>query len=530
MFDILILNGTLIDGTGSKAVKKDLGIINDKIDAIGNLQNSSAKMIIDAEGKTVSPGFIDTHAHSDAALLLDPIHANGIRQGITTEILGQDGLSYAPLSKENYLINKNYLAGILGNPPDDLDMSSVEKFRSHYDKKCSINTVYPVPHGAIRLEILGFHDKPLVGDDMKKAKDLLYKSLSEGAVGLATGMSYYPNAWSDTKELIELCEVVSDSSKVYITHLRDRNTERGYKGGGILEALEIGRQAGVKVHFSHHRTNASNLGKISEIVDDIDKAKNEGVDVTLELYPYPTGSTYPMSFLPSFVHEGGPEEVLKRLNDPTEFEKIVSTMIQELSPYRRNAFNDAVFSYSPNNTELEGMSLADIAKANNQSAEITLCELLRDNKLQLGYWQSPPKNVNVWNQINQDAINLLKRDDYMVGSDSIPMGDYCHPRAYGCFPRFLGRLRRSHWVDGLEQMIQRMTQNPAERFGLVGRGVIKEKNYADIVVFDSETINDIATFDDPKQFPVGIENVLVNGELVVKNNKVTGAVPGRAIP
>ena len=176
------------------------------------------------------------------------------------------------------------------------------------------------------------------------------------------------------------------------------------------------------------------------------------------------------------------------------------------------------------------MSLSDIANANNQSTAITLCELLRDNKLQLGYWQSPPKNVSVWNQVNEDAINLLKRDDYMVGSDSIPNGKFCHPRAYGCFPRFLGRLRRTHWSDGLEQMIQRMTQNAAERFGLSKRGVIKESYYADIVVFDSETINDTATYDDPIQFPAGIEHVLVNGEFVVKDNNSTGAVPGRAIP
>ena len=230
------------------------------------------------------------------------------------------------------------------------------------------------------------------------------------------------------------------------------------------------------------------------------------------------------------AHEGGPEEVMKKLNDSVEFEKIVSTLIKELSPYRKNAFDDAIFSYSPNNPELEGMSLSDIANTNNQSTVITLCELLRDNKLQLGYWQSPPKNVSVWNQINEDAINLLKRDDYMVGSDSIPNGKFCHPRAYGCFPRFLGRLRRKHWSDGLEQMIQRMTQNAAERFGLSKRGVIKESYYADIVVFDSEIINDTATYDDPIQFPAGIDHVLVNGEFVVKDNNATGAIPGRAIP
>ena len=530
MFDVLIINGNIVDGTGKKASKADIGIITDKIDQIGNLKDASAKKIIDADGKTISPGFIDTHAHSDAALLIDPIHENGIRQGITTEILGQDGLSYAPLSRENYLLNKRYLAGILGNPPDDLDMSSVEKFRSHYDKKCSINTVYPVAHGALRIETVGFLDRPLLGDDMKKAKQLLYKSLEEGAVGLATGMSYYPNAWSDTKELIELCEVVSDSSKVYVTHLRDRNIERGFGGGGIPEALEIGRQSGVKVHFSHTRTSALNVGQVPEMMKDIDKAKTEGVDVTLELYPYPTGSTYPLSFLPTFAHEGGPDAVIEKLNDPNEFEKIVSTMIEELSPYRREAFNDAVFSYSPNNPELEGMSLVDLAKMNNQSAEVTLCELLRDNKLQLGYRGAPPINVNVWSQLNEDAISLLKRDDYMVGSDAIPMGKYCHPRAYGCFPRFLGRLRRSFWADGLEEMVQRMTQNPAERFGLTGRGVIKKGNFADVVIFDADNINDLATYDDPIQYPVGIEHVLVNGELVVENNKVTGITPGRAIP
>ena len=530
MFDVLILNGNLVDGTGAKGIKKDIGIVNDKIEAIGNLKDASANIIIDASGKVVSPGFIDTHAHSDAALLTDPVHENGIRQGITTEILGQDGLSYAPLSKENYLINKNYLSGILGDAPDDLDMSSVEKFRSHYHKKCSINTVYPVPHGAIRLEVLGFNDRPLVGDDMKKAKKILYKSLEEGAVGLATGMSYYPNAWSDTKELIELCEVVSDSSKVYVTHLRDRNTERGYKGGGILEALEIGKQSKVKVHFSHHRTNASNAGNIPEIMDDIDKAKTEGVDVTLELYPYPTGSTYPLSFLPSFAHEGGPEEVMKKLNDSVEFEKIVSTLIKELSPYRKNAFEDAIFSYSPNNPELEGMSLSDIANANNQSTAITLCELLRDNKLQLGYWQSPPKNVSVWNQVNEDAINLLKRDDYMVGSDSIPLGSFPHPRAYGTFPRIIGRFTRKYKRMSLEEIINRVTDKPARRFNLKHRGRIAINYFADLTLFDAEKISDRATYDDPAQFPIGIPHVIVNGEIAVLDGVCTGAIAGRAVP
>ena len=183
------------------------------------LSDSTSKKKIDATGYIVSPGFIDTHAHSDGALLNDPQHANGLRQGITTEILGQDGLSYAPLSRENYLMNKRYLAGLLGDPPNDLDMSSVKSFRSHYHKKVAINTAYPIPHCAVRLETLGFTDSKLEGKNLDQARQIIAEGMEQGAIGLSTGMSYFPNAWSTTEELISLCEIVADYGGVYITHL-----------------------------------------------------------------------------------------------------------------------------------------------------------------------------------------------------------------------------------------------------------------------------------------------------------------------
>ena len=277
MFDVVIIGGTVVDGAGGPGYRADVGISGDTVDAIGDLSKAETRRVIDATGMVVSPGFIDTHAHSDGALLVDPQHANGLRQGITTEILGQDGLSYAPLSAANYPVYRRYLAGLLGEPPAGLDMSSVAAFRSHYDSRVAINTAYCVAHGAVRLEALGFRDAPLTGDALEHARRLIAEGMEQGAVGFATGMSYFPNSWSDTEEMVELCKATQAAGGVYVTHLRNVNVDRAYGGGGVPEALEIGRRSGVKVHFSHYRTQADNAGQVSERMELIDKAKAEGV-------------------------------------------------------------------------------------------------------------------------------------------------------------------------------------------------------------------------------------------------------------
>ncbi len=526
MFDIVILGGTVVDGSGAPGYRADVGIVGASVEAIGDLSKAEARRVINASGLTVSPGFIDTHAHSDGVLLIDPQHANGLRQGITTEILGQDGLSYAPLSPENYRMNRRYLAGLLGEPPEDLDMSSVAAFRSHYHKKVAINTAYPIAHGAIRLETVGFKDAPLTGNALEKAKDLVRQGMEQGAVGLATGMSYMPNAWSDTAELVELCKVVREYGGAYITHLRDVNPERGFGGGGVPEALEIGRRSGVKVHFSHYRTQPDSAGKVAERVEMIDRAKAEGVDCTLELYPYPTGSTFPVSFLPSYVHDGGPDAIMRRLKDPAERRKLVDY----LDSQRHRSLDDAVLSYLPKNRHLEGLSVPDVAKQRGVSMGEAVIDLIIDEDLQVGYRGAPPHSVAKWSQVSRDCVELMSRPDYMVGSDAIPLGSFPHPRAYGCFPRLLGRLRRSTNIMTLEQMVQRMTDNPARRFGLTKRGRIQAGYFADIAIFDAEHVNDNATYDDPRQFPTGIPYVLVNGQVAVDSERCTGVLAGQAVP
>ena len=355
MFDVVIIGGTVVDGTGEPGYPADVGVIGEEVRAIGDLARAEARRVIDATGMVVSPGFIDTHTHAEGALLVDPQHANGLRQGITTELLGIDGMSYAPLSPENYGIYRRWLGGLLGEPPLDLDMSSVSAFRANYHRKVAINTAYLVPSGTVRLQVVGFHDLPLVGETLEEARRLVREGAEQGAVGFSTGSSYYPGPWSTTDELIELCKVVREVGGVYMCEPRKANPERAFGGGGVPEALEIARKSGVRIHFAHYRTSAQNAGKIGELMEEIDRAKAEGVDCTLDIYPYPTGSSIPISYLPSYAQEGGPDAIIQRLKDSGERRKIVHYLENE----HYAPLDEVVFSYLPKNRHLEGISLLE---------------------------------------------------------------------------------------------------------------------------------------------------------------------------
>ena len=528
MFDVVLVGGNIVDGTGDAGYHADVGIIGEKIEAIGDLSRSGARRVIDATGMTVSPGFIDPHTHAEGDLLVNPQHACGLRQGITTELLGIDGMSYAPLSHGNYLIYRRWLGGLLGSPPEDVDMSSVTAFRSNYHRKVAINTGYLVPNGTVRLEVLGFHDLPLTGEAMDKAKRLVREGIEQGAVGFTTGSSYYPGPWSSTEELIELCKTVRDAGGVYMSEPRRANPERAFGGGGVPEALEIARRSGVRLHLAHYRTDPKTAGKVEQHMELIDQAEAEGVDCTLDIYPYPSGSTIPISYLPSSAQEGGPDAIIRRLKNPSERRKIVQYLDGEF--FSPRTANDFVFSYLPNNSELEGMSLPDVAEKRGTTPGEALCDIFLEEDLSVGYVGAPPTSTRIWRQISSDCMQLLSRPDYMVCSDITPAGSMPHPRTYGAFPRFLGRLRREFGGISLEGMVHRMTDRPARRFGLTERGRIEKGFYADLVVFDHEHVIDTATYDDPRRFPVGIPYVLVNGQVAVDHERCTGVMAGHAIP
>lgn len=526
-FDLLISGGTVIDGTGTPGVRADVGVTGKKITEIGDLSEATASRVIDATGLTVTPGFIDVHAHSDGALLVDGQHANGIRQGITTEIIAPDGLTLAPLSAENYRMYRWYLSGILGLPPEDLDMSSIEAARANYHQKTSCNVAMFAGHGPVRLEAVGFQDVPLTGAGLVRAKGVLRDALEQGACGFATGLSYYPHSYSDTDEMVELCKVAAEFGRPLSIHLRNHNVDRAPTGGGVEEAIEMGRRSGVKVHLEHYRTHPRSAGDIESILAPVDAAKSEGVDITLETYPYPVGSSFPQSFFPGWVHEGGPEKLLERLSDRSLRPQIVEEMSKIL--YGRPAGN--VWSWiGPEGDESQaGMLLDELAEQQGISVADLVCDVMVASNLACGFRGAPPQSTKVWRQVEQDVMELLDRPDYMVGSDAIPVGQQPHPRAYGCFPRIVGRLRRRYGY-ALEQVVQRVTQNPAERFGLNGRGVLKQGNFADIVVFDAEHINDRSSFEDPAVFPEGIPHVIVNGQVAVDHERLTGKLAGEAVP
>jgi N-acyl-D-amino-acid deacylase len=528
-FDVVIRGGTVVDGTGAPPIKADIGITGERITAVGDIPEttSESSRLVDATGLHISPGFIDVHSHADAALLNDGQHASGIRQGITTEIISPDGLTLAPLSPKNYEMYRWYLSGILGWAPKGLDMSSIAASRTNYHHKTSCNVATFAGHGPIRLEAAGMNDVPLTGDKLEAAKKLLQESLEQGAAGFATGLSYYPNSWSDTDELCALMEVTGECDKPMSIHLRNHNGDRAFGGGGVPEAIEVARRTGTKLHFEHYRTFVNSAGNIDELMEPIDKAKSEGVDITLETYPYPVGSSFPQAFFPGYFHEGGPEEMLKILNDEDKRAELIDRM-SEIS-YTPPEGNVWTHIGAGGENDYEGWMFEDVAKEWGITVQEMMTRMMAETSLACGMRVAPPGNVRQWRQVEEDVMQLMARPDYMVGSDSIPVGGMPHPRAYGCFVRMLGRLRRRHNYP-VEQVVQRMTQNPAKRFGLADRGVIAKGKFADLVIFDEQNVIDRSSFEDPKMHPEGVPFVLVNGKFAVENEAVTGVLAGQAIP
>ena len=525
-FDLILAGGQLLDGTGTPAVAADLGVIGEKIEAIGDLSRAQARRVIPLQGLTLAPGFIDTHTHSEGALLHDPQHANGLRQGITTEIVGLDGMSWAPLSPPNFRLYARYLGGILGDPPPELDMSSIAAFRAHYHRKAAINVACLVPHGALRLELLGFRDLPLREEALQTAGRMVRQGIEQGAVGFSTGAAYYPGYWADTRELVELCRAVREAGGVYVNEPRVGTPERAFGGGGILEGLEIARQSGAPVHFAHLRTTEQTAGQLQELTAPIDRAQAQGVDCTMDIYPYPSGSSIAVSFLPGEMQEGGPDAILERLADPGRRRAIEDHLENRLFA----PLEPVTFSYLPSNSHLEGKSLAEAARRRGASPAQTLCDLLLEEELKVGYVNAPPSSPALRQAIDRDCLQLLARPDAMACSDITPLGSAPHPRSYGAFPRFLGRLRRRYRRLSLESMVQRMTDLPARRFGLTRRGRLQPGYFADLVVFDPDRVTDTATYQDPRRFAVGIPWVVVNGQIAVEGGKCTGVLAGQAVP
>ncbi len=516
--DIVITNARIYDGCSNPPYKADMAICKDRIEEIGNCSAYEARERIDAKGLALAPGFVDTHVHSDLMLLYDRQHANGLCQGVTTEILGQDGLSYAPLSGDRLEDYVKYIAGLNGNPDIPHTWSSVWSYMSNFDGKAAVNTAYLIPHGALRLEIAGFKDCVLTKQMLEKAQRLLAQGIEEGAVGMSTGLSYFPGSYADTQELIELARVLAEYGVPYVTHLRSVFKKEWFDPTG--EAIRIAEESGAPLHFSHYRTWPKNAGKVQELMKDIDDAEARGVDISLELYPYPTGAGYLVAALPGWAVEGGWEATLRRLADKGQRERIL--------PYveKSEVIREQRFTHLRYHTEYAGQTFEEVAQKRNQTVAEMVCELLWEEKLEIGICGDFQRvRAETVRQLELDMLSLLERPNYMIGSDGIPVGLHPHPRAFGTFPRLL-RFCREYGFP-LEKMINRITLVPCNRFGFTDRGVIQKGKFADLVLFDPETICDTATYECPRCAPTGVVLVVVNGKIAVRDGKVTGIFAGR---
>jgi N-acyl-D-amino-acid deacylase len=516
MFDLLIKNGRVVDGTGQTWFRASIGVAGETLRVLkGDVSAVDAGRVIDASSYVACPGFIDMHSHSDLMLLNDPRHEAKVRQGVTTEALGMDGLSYAPTSPTNLEALLTYLAAVNGMPPPAVRWGSVKEFLDLFDSRVSCNVVHFVPHAAIRVEAMGWEARLPTEAELARMQELARQGMCDGAFGFATGLTYPPGAYSDTDELVAVCQAISDLGGFYITHAR-------YSLGDRLldpfrEAIAIGRSSGVPVHISHYHNPVDGMGE--RMVALVDKGRNSGVDVTYDQYPYPAASTLLHSLLPYWVHAGGPGTLLQRIQD----RRVRDEIGDPVEPQWGLTLDHYIFSHikSDKNKEWEGRSLTDLARAQGKRVVDTVCDLLIEEDLEVAF---------VARTGNPDNIRTIAQHPaQMVGSDGLLTGGKPNPRTYGTFPYILGQFVREEGLLRLEEAVRKMSAIPAQRLGLKDRGILRDGMKADIVLFDPDRVQARATFEEPKQFPEGIDYVLVNGKLVIDNGVHTGTLPGRAL-
>ncbi len=515
MHDVVIRNATVVDGTGAPAFRGSIAIDGTQIAAVGIVADQGTREI-DIDSRVACPGFIDVHAHSDLMLLAEPAHAPKVHQGVTTELLGLDGIGYAPLPEDLQPSFREYFAALNGDPPVSGDWSTVAGWLESFEGAAACNTAHHVPHGCARAALLGWEDRRATPEELREMQQITHDAFQDGAVALSTGLDYKPCAFADTDELVALSEVAAEFGAPYVPHMRYVLGMRD----AIRETMTIGRRAGCPIHISHYISGGERWW---ENLDEADRGIRAGVSLSFDTYAYPAGSSLLHFAFPDWALEGGPRELRQRLEDADIRARLATEVADRGGPNTPDfgATRLASMPAGPNR-HLEGRLLTDVAEERGLEPAVCLVELVREE-------QGMAAAVFHNSQSDDDFEQIMRHSGHMVGSDAILLGDAPHPRTYGTYPRFLRRWVRERGVVPLEAMIRRMAGLPAARFGLVDRGILAPGMAADLLVFDPETVTDNATFEQPRQLPTGIDHVVVNGTFVVDDGRHTGATPGRAL-
>jgi len=528
-YDVVIRNGRIIDGSGSPWYSGDIGIRQGRIARIGNLTGVPAKRTIDARGMVVAPGFIDMLGQSELTILVNPHLPSKIYQGITTEITGE-GNSAAPVSDAMLQADRVDYEHFGIHP----DWRTFREYFARLEKQgMGINLASYVGATQVRRMVLGDDDRAPNAAELARMKGLVRQAMQEGAVGLSTSLQYAPAPYASTEELIALAEEAARFGGIYATHMR---SESDAIIPALEEAIRIGREAGIPVEIWHLKTaGKANWGRMPEVVARIQKARESGVDITADTYAYPAGFNSFSAIIPPWAHDGGDARLIERLKDPATRARIRREM-ESRSGNWDNEWQEVTGPESilvgavqnPKLLPIQGKTIAQIAKLWNKDPIDTIFDLLIEDQAftQVAIFMMSEPDVAL--ALEQPWVSICN-DSQGTAPDGLLGKEHPHPRAYGTFPRILSKYVREEKKLTLADAIRKFTALPAQRMRLADRGVLKEGMWADVVIFDPETIHDRATFENPNQLSEGMQFVLVNGVPVIEEGKMTDALPGKPL-
>lgn len=525
--DYCFENARIVDGTGAPWFRGAVGVSDGRIDGVYRGGAPDAEKYVDVNGQVICPGFIDTHSHSDLELFDDPTLAPKIRQGITTEVLGQDGFSMAPMYREGGAEEwSTQLGALAGRVETEWTWGGVADYLDAVEEAgVSPNIALLVGHGTVRFNVMGMSDADPTDDQIAEMRDLIEEGLADGAVGFSTGLIYTPCTYASTAEVSALAETLAPYGRPFVAHVRS-------EGRWIWEALDefvdIGAEHGIPLHLSHYKlAGTAQQGHVDRSNALLRTARERGVDMTVEQYPYTAGSTMLSAALPPWVHAEGPERAKELIADSDNRERIRRDIEEwRIDDWENIAglagWDEVVVTSvrSEENQHLEGSSIAEIAAGTDASPIDTVCDLLIEEDLAV--------SMRIHMMEPDDVAEILATDLVNVATDGL-FGGTPHPRLAGTYTRVLGTYVRDRNVIGLEEAVRKMTSLPARAMGLEQKGVLRPGMDADLVVFDPDTVESRATYENPLRPPRGLPHVMVDGEFVVRDGEPTGATPGRAL-
>jgi N-acyl-D-amino-acid deacylase len=528
-YDLLIVNGRIIDGSGSPWYQGSVAVKDGEIAAVGRLVDATARRVVDASGLVVAPGFIDLHSHSDYTLLVDGHAQSKIRQGVTTEILGESGSAGPIEGKAVAAFDKDLQRYGLTR-----DWTTLGEYFARVERQgIAVNIASYVGSGQVRMDVMGNVDRAPTAEEMQKMQALVDQAMREGAIGLSSGLIYPPNSFAKTDELVELAKVAARYGGLYTTHIRGEGAQWKQSVG---EAIEIGEQVHLPVHILHFKMEGKdNWPMMADQIKEIQAARDRGVDITADQYPYIASMTGLEMCIPAKYLEGTSEQVVERLKDPKIRAAIREAIAKGLPGWQDNEVKSVggwhgvlvASLQKPENKKYEGMRMDEVARLMGKAPLDALCDLLISEG---GSAEA------IYFSMNEADVEMAMKQPWVgVGSDGIAASPQMaflgkpHPRFYGTFPRVLGVYVRDKRVLSLPDAIRKMTSLPAQITGLTDRGLLRPGMAADITILDPKTVRDRATFENPLQYPEGIPYVIVNGMVVIDNGEHTGAKPGRVL-